>query len=62
MILFHKDYGFFYIDVCMENPSHQSNSSSSSSSEDEDIKSKVTRVFKKKIGCVIAPVIKRLIH
>ena len=45
----------------MENPSHQSDSSSSSSSEDEDIKSKVTS-FKKKIGCVIAPVIKRLIH
>ena len=44
MILFHKDYGFFKIDVRMENPSHQSDSSSSSSSEDEDIKSKVTRV------------------
>ena len=44
MILFHKDYGFFLIDVRMENPSHQLDSSSSSSSEDEDIKSKVTRV------------------
>ena len=33
----------------MENPSHQSNSSSSSSSEDEDIKSKVMRVFKKRL-------------
>ena len=46
----------------MENPSHQSDSSSSSSSEDEDIKSKVTRVLKKRTGCVIAPVIKRLVH
>ena len=33
----------------MENPSHQSDSSSSSSSEDEDIKSKVTRVLKKRL-------------
>ena len=33
----------------MENLSHQSDSSSSSSSEDEDIKSKVTRVLKKRL-------------
>ena len=37
------------LNVLMENPSHQSDSSSSSSSEDEDIKSKVTRVLKKRL-------------
>ena len=46
----------------MENPSHQSDSSSSSLSEDGDIKSKVTRVLKIRLVCVIALVIKRLIY
>ena len=43
----------------MENPSHHSNSSSSSSSsEDEETKLEVTRVFFKKIGCVVVPISK----
>ena len=59
MLLFHN-YCFFIIDILMKNPSHHSNnSSSSSSSEDEDTKLEVTRIFfKKKIGCVVAQIIK----
>ena len=58
MLLFHN-YCFFRIDIPMENPSHHSNSSSSSSSsENEDTKLEVTRVLKKKIDCVVAPIIK----